>query len=114
VTGRPVGEQPRDDLFAHLLPSGGVAEEVRHPDQDLLEEQVQFLGVLLQVPDVSGNPVNLVEAHAALDPAVEGILLVERKVMASVGAQQNDGLFQGALRLVLQGHFRLGSERRAL
>jgi hypothetical protein len=55
-----------------------------------------------------------VDAHAAFDPAVEGISLVERKVMAGVGAQQDDRLFQGALRLVFQRQFGGVDKRSAL
>jgi len=40
--------------------------------------------------------------HAALNPAIEGVSLVERKVVAGVGAQQDDHFFQGALRFVFQ------------
>ena len=40
--------------------------------------------------------------------------LVERKVVAGVGAQQNDHFLQGALRLVFQGHFGPGDQRGAL
>ena len=53
-------------------------------------------------------------AHAALDPAIEGVPLVKRKVVARVGAQQDDHLFQGALRLVFQHCFRPRDERGAL
>ena len=97
-----------------LLPGRRVAEEARHPDQQLLEEQIQLLRILLQVADVSRDLVDLVDAHAPLDPAVEGVLLVEGKVVAGLGAQQDDDLFQGALRLVFQGQSGLGDERRAL
>ena len=87
---------------AQLLPGGRIAEEVRHPDQQLLEEQIQLLRVLLQVADIGGHLVDLVNAHAALNPAIEGVPLVEGKVVAGVGAQQDDRLLQGALRLVFQ------------
>ena len=99
---------------AQLFPGGGIAEEIRHADQQLLEEQIQLLRVLLQVADVGRHLVDLVDAHAPLDPAIEGVPLVERKVVAGVGAQQDDGLFQGALRLVFQRRFGPGDQRSAL
>ena len=103
LAGRPAGDERRDGLFAQMLPGGGIAEEARHADQQLLEEQIQLLGVFLQVPDIVGNLGNLVDAHATLDPAVEGIPLVQGEVVAGVGSQQDDGLIHGALRLVFQG-----------
>ena len=92
-------------FLRNCFPGGGIAEETRHADQQFLEEQIQLLRILLQVADVVGDLVDLVDAHAALDPAVEGVLLVEGKVVAGVGAQQDDRLFQGALRLVFQRFF---------
>jgi len=114
VAGRPAGEQRRDGLLAQLLPGGGVAEEVRHPDQQLLEEQIQLLRVLLQEADVGGHPGDLMNPHAAFNPAVEGVPFVEGKIMPGMGAQQDDRFFQGVLRLVRHGHFRPGEEGSAL
>jgi len=82
--------------------------------QQLLEEQIQLLGVLLQVADVGGNLINLVDAHAALNPPVEGIPFVQGKVVAGVRTQQDDRLLQAALRLVFQGLFGPGEERSPL
>ena len=50
------------------------------------------------------------EAHAPLDPAVDGALLVQGKVVAGLRPQQDDDLLQGALGLVLQGQVGLGDE----
>ena len=61
------------------------------------------MGILLQIADVSSDLGDLVNTHAPLDPAVDGVLLVERKVVAGLGAQQDDDFFQGALRLVFPG-----------
>ena len=47
------------------------------------------------------------DAHAPLDPAVDGALLVEGKVVARVRPQENDDLFQGALGLALKEESRL-------
>ena len=111
LAGRAAGQQRRDDLLPQLLPRRRVAEKARHPDQQLLEEQIQFLGVLLQEADIGGDLVDLVDAHAPLDPAVDGVLLVQGKVVAGLRPQQDDDLFQGALRLVFQGQSGLGDER---
>ena len=105
MAGWPAGQQGREDPCSQLLPGGPVAKETRHPDQQLLEQQIQLLRVFLQVTDIGRNLVYLVDTHAALDPPIEGIFLVQRKIMAGVGSQQNDGLFQGAPRLVFQRQF---------
>ena len=102
LTGRAAGQERRDDFRLQLFPRRRVAEKARHPDQELLEEQLQFLGILLQEPDVGGDLVNLVDAHAPLDPAVDGGLLVEGKVVARLRPQQDHDLFQGALGFVFQ------------
>ena len=82
LAGRAARQERRDDLSLQLLPGRRVAEKAGHADQKLLEEQLQFLGILLQKPDVGGDLVNLVDAHAPLDPAVDGALLVQGKVVA--------------------------------
>jgi hypothetical protein len=114
LAGRPAGEERREDAVAQLLPGGAIAKETCHPDQQLLEKQIQFLRVFLQVANIDGNLVNLVDAHAAFDPAVEGVSFVERKVMAGVGAQQDDRLFQRTLRLVFQRLSGAVNQRSAL
>ena len=91
-----------------VSPSRRVAEEARHPDQQLLEEQLQFLGILLQIPDISRDLVDLMDAHAPLDPAIDGDVLVEGKVMAGVLAQQDQDLFEGAAGFIRQGQSGLG------
>ena len=54
------------------------------------------------------------DAHAPFDAAIKGVLFVERKVVAGVGAQEDDRLLQGALRLVFENHgFRPANQRRA-
>jgi len=115
MAGRTAGEERRDDLPKQFLPDGAIAKEARHAYQQLLEKQIQFLRVFLQIPNVGGNPVNLVDAHAAFDPAIEGIFLVERKVMAGMSPQQDDRFLQGALRLVVfRRQFGGVSQRSAL
>ena len=112
LAGRASGQQRRDDLFFQLFPRRRVAEKTRYPDQKFLEQQLQFLGILLQEPDIGGNPVNLVDAHAPLDPAIDGGLLVEGKVVARLRPQQDHDLFQAALAFVFLGKSGLGDEGR--
>jgi len=53
------------------------------------------------------NPVNLVDTHAPLDPAVNGSFLVQGKVMTGLCPEYDKYLFQGTLRLVLHVHIGL-------
>ena len=70
-------------------PGGRVAEELRHADQQLLEQQVDFLRIGLQIGHVVGNAGELVDADAALDPPINRALLVKREVMPALRAQQD-------------------------
>jgi hypothetical protein len=95
------GQQGRDDFLFQVLPGRRVAEKTGHADQKLLEEQFDLLGVLAQKADIGGDLVDLVQAHAPLDAAVDRALLVWRKVVAGAGPEQDKYLLQGALGLVL-------------
>ena len=114
LVGHAAGEQRGNGRFGQLLPGGGVAKKIRHADQQFPKQQIQLLRILLQVADISRHLFDLVKAHAALDPAIQRVPFVKSKVVARVGAQQNDHLFQRALRLVFQHRFRPGEERGAL
>ena len=114
MAGRLEGQERGEVLFEQLLPHAGIAKEARHPDQQLLEEQIHLLRVLLQVADISHHPADLVDAHAALDPTIERVPLVEGKVVTDAGAQQNNHFFEGALRLVSQRHLSPGGEQGAI
>jgi hypothetical protein len=48
-------------------------------------------------PDVGGDPGNLVDAHAPLDPAIDGLLFVEGKVVARLRPQQDHDLLEAAV-----------------
>ena len=84
MTIRTAGDERGKNFFAQLLPAGGVAEETRHADQQLLEKQIQFLRIFPQVADITGELVNLMDAHAPFDAAVESIFFVVRKIVAGV------------------------------
>ena len=114
LAGRTAREQSGNGLGGQLLPSGGVAEKIRHADQQLFEQQIQLLRILLQVADIRRHLFDLVNAHAALNPAIERVPFVKRKVVTRVGAQQDDHFFQRTLRLVFQHFFRPGQKRGAL
>ena len=56
-------------------------------------------GVLLQIADVLVQSLDLVDGHAPLDAAVDGALLVLGKIVAGLGAQQEEDLLQRVSRI---------------
>ena len=106
LAGGTVREEREDDLF-QVLPRRRIAEEARHADQELLEEELEFLGIRLEKPHILADPLDLVDAHAPLDPAVDGALLVQGKVVARLGPEEDDDLVEGALGFALQKEPRL-------
>ena len=77
MTMRAAGDKRGENFFAQLFPASGIAEETRHADQQFFEQQIQFLRIFLQVTDIVADLVDLMDAHAAFDPAVESVFLVE-------------------------------------
>ncbi len=107
-------QQGRDDLLFQLLPGRRVAEEAGHADQKLLGEQLDLLGVLAQKPDISGDRVDLVQAHAPFDAAVDGALFIGRKIVAGLGPEQDEHLLERALGLALPSRIGLNDQRDVL
>ena len=71
VAGWPGGEQLGQDFVAQLVPGRGVAKEAGHPDEQLLEEEVQFLGILAQIAHILARRVKLVQSHSPIEAAKE-------------------------------------------
>ena len=107
----PVGKEPRDDLGLEHTEGLRVAEEIGHADQQVAKQRLHLGRCLLQIPDVVAQRVELVDRHAPLDPAVDRARLVLGKIMAGLGAQQDEDLFQRALGL--EGRDRVGFGRPA-
>ncbi len=101
----------RDNFRLQLFPGRRVAEEPGHSDQELLEEDFRFLGVLLQITHITGNPADLVNTHPPLNATVDSVLLVQGEIVSALGAQQNQDLFQSALILLFQREFCLGNDQ---
>ena len=80
-------EQRRQDVGAQLIPHLLVAEEARHPDQQLAEQQLDLGGVGAQQLHVRRPPGEVEEGGAPLDAAQQRGLLVGREVVAGVAAQ---------------------------
>ena len=105
---RLAGKELRDDLFLEGREGFRVAEEIGDADQEVPEERLHLRRVLLQVAHIPVQPVDLVDGHAPLHAADHGVLLVEGKVMARLGAQEDTDLFQGVFRLGGRGRDRAG------
>ena len=105
-------KQLGDGLFLEKVEHLRLAEEVRHSDQQFLVEQGDFLRVLLEEADVARQAVELVDAHAALNPPVDRALLVAGEVVPTVGAEKYDDLFQSARRFFLGRDTLLGHSRQ--
>ena len=83
LTGGTVREERKNGLF-QVFPRRGIAKEARHADQEFLEEEFELLRICLEKPHILGDPLDLVDAHAPLDPAIDGALLVQGKIVARV------------------------------
>ena len=100
IAGRPVLEQLRDRLFLEEVEQPRIAEEIGHADQQFLVEQLDFLRVLLEETNISRQTIELVDAHAAFDAAVDRVFLVAGKVVAGMDAQQHKDLFAARRRVL--------------
>ena len=72
------------------------------PDQKLLKQQRLFLSILLQKPNVGRDIVDLMNAHAPLNPARYGDVLVEGEVVASLLSQEDQNLLEGSVGFIRQ------------
>ena len=97
--GRFAAEQLGDDLRLQRVKGLGVAEKVGHANQQVTKQGLHLGRVLLQVLDVAFHGVELLHRHAPLNAAVNGAGLVQRKIMAGVGAQQHAYFLQRVLGL---------------
>jgi hypothetical protein len=97
---RPLAVQElRDHLPLQNLELPGVAEELRHADQEVVEEVLHFVRVGAQMRDVAFHVVNLDDLRPALDPAQEGVRLVAVEVVPGLAAQNGRDLSERAGRL---------------
>ena len=98
-TGRFTGKERGDDLFLQHLEHLRIAEEMGDADEHVTKQRLHLGGSLLEIFDVAVDPLDLVHGHAALDPAVDGARFVLGKVVAGLGAQQDEDLLQRVLDL---------------
>ena len=97
IAGRVRADHRGQHVFLQPGPGGRVAEKLGDADQQLLEQQIDFLGIGLQENCVVGNAGKLMDADAALDPPIEGALLVKGKVMPGLRAQQDADFLEGGI-----------------
>jgi hypothetical protein len=90
TTGHPyphdgVGSLVGEELDEHFVPKGldglRVAEEARDADQELSKRSFCLAWRGLKVPNVRAERLDLLNRHAPLDPAADGVPLVVGKVM---------------------------------
>ena len=92
---RPVpwcAHQLRNDLLRQLLEGLGVAEEERDIDEQIVGEALEFGRVFDQQLEIAVGVLDAGQSHAPLDPAADRSILVKRKIMRSLVAQQIDDL----------------------
>ena len=84
-----------------------VAEEAGDIDQQLLEQQMDFRRMLLEIARIDFQILDVVLRHAPLDAAAYGAFLVQREIVSGAGTQQHQypvhatGLAWGGLRFFL-------------
>ena len=89
-----------------MVPDSPITEEAGDADKQFLEEKFRFLRILPQIAHIVADLGDLVQPHAPFNPPGNGALLVERKILAALAAQQDDNLLQGALVLFRDFLFR--------
>src|SRR5262249_43575930 len=72
----------RDHLRLEHFEFALVAEELGNPDEEIVEEVLNFILVVAQKIDVGGNIIDLHDLHATLDAAKESVLLIAVKVIS--------------------------------
>src|SRR4029434_4333903 len=87
VVGAFVREQLGDNRPRQGRESLRIAEEVGHSNEQVLEEKLQFFGVLPETLDVGSHGVELQRLQAAMQAAVDRRLFVLAKIMAGLTAQ---------------------------
>ena len=88
-----------NDLLRQQLEGLCVAEKAGDIDEQIVGEVLEFGGVLGQQFEIAVAVLDAGHGHAPLDPAPERALLVERKIMRGLFAQQIDDLRQPSRRM---------------
>src|SRR5260370_32440169 len=87
-------KQFRNHPTAERLECLGVAKELGHADQQILEKPIAFLRLALQDLDVLFDGLNLQGFHAALQAPCEPALFVLAEIVPSPPPEQTIDLFK--------------------
>ena len=87
LVGGPLLQESREDAPPEGRVTFRVPEESRHLDQDVVVERLGLPGRLPEKTDIRLEVVDLLEQHAAGDPAPHGAWLVLREIDAGRGAE---------------------------
>ena len=97
------GKEPRDDLLLEDLECLRIAEEIGHADQQVAEEGGHLGRVLLQIAHILASRSIWWMAMRRSMRRLMVLALVVGKVVAGLGAQQDEDLLQRALGLGCRG-----------
>ena len=101
--GRPILQQPRQDLAGQDLEGARVAEEGSDRDEALLMEGLRLVRVALEVARVLLQRLDVGERHAPRDPPLDGRRLVRAEVGAGRPAKQGQDRAEAILLLRRRG-----------
>ena len=91
------GKELGDDLFVEGFEGLRIAEKTGHADQQVAKQCLHLGRRLPKILDVFVDLFDVLDGHAPFDPPVEGARLVLGEVVAGLGAQQDEDLFQRIL-----------------
>ena len=84
-----LGHQNRQGEIPQGVEGRSVAEKIRHADQQFPEKNIQFRRILAKEPQIVFNEIHLIDRHAALNAAADGVLPVMGQVVPVMGAEQS-------------------------
>ena len=90
-------EELGDDPLLQGRERLGIAEKAGHADEEVVEERLHLQRGLLQEFDVPLHGLDLMDGHPPLDPPPDRVRLVEGEVMARMGTEEHEDLFQHPL-----------------
>ena len=84
-------------IWSSIALKHSVLEELGHTDEHVVEDRRILGRGLLQIVNISGHGIDLVDGHASFDAAENGAGLIQGKIVAGLGIQKDKYLFQGGL-----------------
>lgn len=87
-------KEARDDLLLQELELAAIAEELRHTDEQIVEQQQRLIEAIAQDVQILIQRIDLHHLHAPLHPTQKGGALVTVEVVAGSVAQDTGDLAQ--------------------